>query len=191
MTIIGRDRQSSADYFFLGLNALGMLNAVAIAYSRGHDLIEVTSRYTDTVLPSSIATIYFASRLVCSGVRGATTRFIAYGSYLTIFLAIIGQSYLQWSKLEERAYMLRMSTVNTAKFLNGDEEAFETNQMVTSLIPTQHNLAKAFVAVNKVLHYQLLFLVRVHSQVDTPTRRDVARLSRDRKTISRPFRLIA
>ncbi|MCC4599005.1 hypothetical protein [Xanthomonas melonis] len=124
MTIIGRDRQSSADYFFLGLNALGMLNAVAIAYSRGHDLIEVTSRYTDTVLPSSIATIYFASRLVCSGVRGATTRFIAYGSYLTIFLAIIGQSYLQWSKLEERAYMLRMSTVNTAKFLNGDEEAF-------------------------------------------------------------------
>ncbi|PPU74903.1 hypothetical protein XmelCFBP4644_03070 [Xanthomonas melonis] len=68
---------------------------------------------------------------------------------------------------------------------------FETNQMVTSLIPTQHNLAKAFVAVNKVLHYQLLFLVRALSQVDTPTRRDVARLSRDRKTISRPFRLIA
>ncbi|WP_146090473.1 hypothetical protein [Xanthomonas bromi] len=125
MLIVGRNRQTQADYFFLGLNALGMLNAVAIAYSRGHDLAEVTSRYTDTILPSSIATIYFASRLIGSGVHGISTPFIAYGSYIAVVFGIFGQSYLQWPKLEERAYWLRMSTINTAKFLNGDDEAFK------------------------------------------------------------------
>lgn len=125
MLIVGRNRQTQTDYFFLGINALGILNAVAIAYSRGHGLAEVTSRYTDTILPSSIATIYFASRLIGSGVRGVSTRGISYGSYIAVVLGIFCQSYLQWPKLEERAYWLRMSTLNTAKFLAGDGGAFQ------------------------------------------------------------------
>lgn len=123
MLFAARGQRTSADFFFLGLNALGLLNAAAIAYSRGHDLVEVTSRYTDTILPSCIAASYFAARLISSD-RRIPERLFGCASYLLIVSALIAQSVIQLPKLQERAYFLRMSTINTADFLDGNDNAF-------------------------------------------------------------------
>lgn len=51
------------DRFFLGLAAWVFLQAAAIAYSRGHGLIEPPSRYTDILMLGMVANLYFCCQL--------------------------------------------------------------------------------------------------------------------------------
>lgn len=51
------------DKFFLGLAAWVFLQAAAIAYSRGHDLTEPPSRYTDILMQGMVANLYFCCQL--------------------------------------------------------------------------------------------------------------------------------
>jgi len=58
-----RDELLPADKFFLGLAAWVFLQAAAIAYSRGHGLIEPPSRYTDILMLGMVANLYFCCQL--------------------------------------------------------------------------------------------------------------------------------
>ena len=111
-----------ADFFFLGVLCLGILNAIAVAYSRGGDLKEVPSRYLDGLFFISLASAYFAASVLeasrCS-VR------IAFG-YLPLLLiagGLVFQSISQAHFLRERAYFTRMETANMARFFGGDPKA--------------------------------------------------------------------
>ncbi|WP_133125618.1 hypothetical protein [Xanthomonas prunicola] len=143
----GRQQKSTSDLFFLGLNILGLLNSVAISYSRGHDLAEVTSRYTDTILPTSMAACYFAIRLATTnsvfGYRRSLYRFLVCLAYFVVIGSLIMQSAAQLPKLRERAYFLRMSTLNTAYFLAGEDSAFQNKPHAHVPYPDPIRLAQS------------------------------------------------
>ncbi|QBB71845.1 hypothetical protein ELE36_16610 [Pseudolysobacter antarcticus] len=61
--LLKRKALSRVDAFFIGLAMWVFLQAIAIAYGRGHSLIAVPSRYTDTLLLGLIANLYFGCRL--------------------------------------------------------------------------------------------------------------------------------
>ncbi|WP_369976999.1 hypothetical protein [Xanthomonas bundabergensis] len=52
------------DITMAGLLAWGGLQAVAIAYGRGHDLVELSPRYTEILIPGLFANAWFAVRLL-------------------------------------------------------------------------------------------------------------------------------
>ncbi|MCF5926926.1 hypothetical protein L2216_07225, partial [Xanthomonas perforans] len=143
----GRQQKSTSDLFFFGLNILGLLNSLAISYSRGHDLTEVTSRYTDTILPTSIAACYFALRLATTnnifGHRRNPYRVPACLAFAVVTGSLIIQSVDQFSKVQERAYFLKMSTLNTARFLDGDISAFQNKPHAHVPYPDPVRLAQS------------------------------------------------
>lgn len=122
LAFFGRTRFHAADLFFVGLLVLGMLNAFAIAHSRGHGLHEMTSRYADTVLPATLAACYFSLRLADSRSPVALAAGVALGALLTAGLTL--QSVYELPKMRERAYFLRLSTINMSQFLGGADAAF-------------------------------------------------------------------
>lgn len=143
----GRQQKTTSDLFFFGLNILGLLNSVAISYSRGHDLIEVTSRYTDTILPTSIAACYFVIRLATTNSvsvhRRSLSTALAGLYYIVIMGSLTIQSAAQLPKLQERAYFLKMSTLNTAHFLDGDDSAFQNKPHAHVPYPDPARLAQS------------------------------------------------
>ncbi|NIJ89755.1 hypothetical protein FHR49_002563 [Xanthomonas campestris] len=143
----GRQQKSTSDLFFFGLNILGILNSVAISYSRGYDLVEVTSRYTDTILPTSIAACYFALRLVTAdsafGYGRSFYRVLACLACIVVTGSLIVQSATQLPKLQERAYFLKMSTLNTAHFLDGENSAFQNKPHAHVPYPDPVRLAQS------------------------------------------------
>ncbi len=111
-----------ADFFFLGVLCLGILNAIAVAYSRGGDLKEVPSRYLDGLFFMSLASAYFAASMLEASRRSVRT-LLGYTPLLLIAGGLTFQSVSQVHFLRERAYFTRMETANLARFLGGDPKA--------------------------------------------------------------------
>jgi hypothetical protein len=64
---------SSVDVAMLGMAAWTAMQALSIAYGRGHELIEVSSRYTDLLLLGLVANAWLAARIVA---RAQGTRWL-------------------------------------------------------------------------------------------------------------------
>ncbi|MCW2002392.1 hypothetical protein FHY30_001085 [Xanthomonas arboricola] len=63
LTLYAR-QAGKTDITMAGLLAWGGLQAAAIAYGRGHDLVELSPRYTEILIPGLFANTWFAIRLV-------------------------------------------------------------------------------------------------------------------------------
>ena len=110
--------------FFWGVLLLAAMNIVAIAHSRGHGMDSVTSRYTDTVYLSVIGNAYFAALLIARMKNIGARIVLGLLPLVAISIGLAKQSISQFSKATERAFLTRAETVNTARFLAGDESAF-------------------------------------------------------------------
>lgn len=62
-TLLRHQKLTSTDRFFIGLGAWVFLQAMALAYARGRNLLQIESRYTDILMLGMIANLYFCCRL--------------------------------------------------------------------------------------------------------------------------------
>lgn len=61
--MLARRRGTRADVFFAGCYGWSLAQALAIAYGRGHGLLELTPRYSELLVPGLVANAWFALRL--------------------------------------------------------------------------------------------------------------------------------
>jgi hypothetical protein len=124
-----RSRSASrADLFFLGLAALTVLQAGAIAAGRGvTERLSVTSRYTDCLAGGVLANGYFALQLGARarGLRRSAGVLASLAYCVTLLAGLAATTRDQRWLMEERAYFTRTETVNVARFLAGDSQALD------------------------------------------------------------------
>jgi hypothetical protein len=124
-----RSRSTTAsDLFFLGLAALSVLQAGAIAAGRGAtEQVSVTSRYTDCLAGGVLASGYFALQLGgrARGLRRSAGLLVGVAWSVALLAGLAATTRYQRWLMEERAYFTRTETLNVARFLAGDAQALD------------------------------------------------------------------
>ncbi len=143
--VLQRCESDPVDLFFIGLFVWSALTALATAYSRGHGLQIVPSRYTDLLALGSIAYAYFALRFPDGGMflgrwparllRAAVPTLIAAGFVL--------QSVLYVPFLLDRHFLTRIETINVRAFVEGDALALTDKPPFYIPFPEAAGLASA------------------------------------------------
>ncbi|TDR48818.1 hypothetical protein DFR29_101442 [Tahibacter aquaticus] len=117
----------SVDLFFSGLYVWWALTAFATAYSRGHDMLGVPSRYTDLLAFGCMALGYFALRLLDAPNEGAAQRrrqrALAASVALLLCGGFVAQSVVHVPLLLDRHFLTRIEAVNVRAFIDGDATA--------------------------------------------------------------------
>ncbi len=86
LTLYAR-QAGKTDITMAGLLGWGGLQAAAIAYGRGHDLVELSPRYTEILIPGLFANAWFAIRLV--QLRHALPALLQRGAYAVAALFML------------------------------------------------------------------------------------------------------
>lgn len=117
----------SVDLFFSGLYVWWALTAFATAYSRGHDMLGVPSRYTDLLAFGCMALGYFALRLLDAPSEDAALRRWQRALAASVALLLCGgfaaQSVVHAPLLLDRHFLTRIEAVNVRAFVDGDTTA--------------------------------------------------------------------
>ncbi len=144
--VVKNRRGSRADLVFLGLASWVFLFCCAAAYSRGYNFSDVQSRYTDLLLPGLGAQLYSLFRLCDILVTSAWVKRIMLG--LSVGFTVIIAAGLWKSSVSELslwknyAYSIRMATVNTRAFLDGNIHALTSPSNGFLLYPYPSVLAE-------------------------------------------------
>lgn len=124
--LTGRDRRPASRTATVVLVWVA-LQAAATAYSRGHDLPSLSSRYTDVFMVGIWANVYFLVDLIIAGARRprfqAPMLAMVCATLGLILLALGANSSLSLSRLEERKQQLNQQRVNVSSYLQTGQPA--------------------------------------------------------------------
>jgi hypothetical protein len=115
------------DAVFAGLGVWSVLVGLAIAYSRGHGMGPVSSRYTDLLALGGMGPVYFALRLRDRGWAhgGGAAKAVSVGLPVLVVLGLVYQSALGLPSLRERRFLTSIEATNVRAFLEGNPKALE------------------------------------------------------------------
>ncbi|WP_349792426.1 hypothetical protein ABQY74_016960 [Xanthomonas sp. WHRI 7064] len=123
------------DITMAGLLAWGGLQAAAIAYGRGHDLVELSPRYTEILIPGLFANAWFAIRLV--QLRHTFTALAQRGTYavaalfmLTLFGGWVERFHVDMEALRARHEATQAQAQGVLYYIaSKDDVTFESGQL--------------------------------------------------------------
>lgn len=117
------------DVYLLGLCAWTLLQAAAIAWSRGHDMVIVSSRYSDTLVLGPLASLAIAVRLLATAGRNPRGRSIVAAVSLAALVclgALSAQSLKGFAVMSRHAQTAAQSRANLHAYIAGaGRSAFE------------------------------------------------------------------
>lgn len=119
----------TADLLFGGFSIWVILICAAAAWARASYFVDVQSRYTDLLIPSFVAQVYFAFR--CAGlIRTANVPRVLPNVLASTFALIsaAGLTYVsrgEFLKWREYDFMTRIGTTNVRAYLDGDTSALD------------------------------------------------------------------
>lgn len=111
------------DRFFAGMALFGALQALAMAYSRGHVIAVIPSRYTDGLFLMVLANAYFALKFVHFAKSRQLQSILGYLPLTALMFGLLYEGYCQVPMLLNRAYLSSHQTINVARYLGGDTNA--------------------------------------------------------------------
>lgn len=124
---VKRECVTPVDLFFSGLFIWWALTAFATAYSRGHGIFGVPSRYTDLLAFGCLAHGYFALRLLDATDMLAShhrrKRLLAAASATLLCGGLIAHAVVHVPSLLDRHFLTRIEAVNVRAFVDGDTTA--------------------------------------------------------------------
>ena len=123
------------DITMAGLLAWGGLQAAAIAYGRGHDLVELSPRYTEILIPGLFANAWFAIRLV--QLRHTFPAMVQRGTYavaalfmLTLFGGWAERFHVDMEALRARHEATQAQAQSVLYYVaSKDDASFESGQL--------------------------------------------------------------
>lgn len=110
------------DGFFAGVYVWALATAAASAYSRGHGLDLVSSRYTEVLALGALAAVYFALTSLArrDAVRWSPLYLVL--MFIVPFAVVAGlvqQARLQWRLLQEHTFTMHIGAGYVRSFLDG------------------------------------------------------------------------
>ena len=127
--VLFRRAATTVDLVFGGMSVWVLLICAAAAWSRAYNFTDVQSRYTDLLIPSFVAQIYFAFRLVELMRRRYSNvlllRVGAIGLALLSAAGLVHASIGEFWKWREYDFMTRIGATHVRAFLDGDQNALE------------------------------------------------------------------
>lgn len=125
------------DGFFAGLFGIGVLTCAATALNRGHNLIEVTSRYADMLALAGMAPIYFALTRTPDPrpLRRWARDLVGLAAASMFLVGLVVYSVHQWSQMQQRRTMVVVGTGHARGYLDGDTTALDGKQQLYALYP--------------------------------------------------------
>ncbi|WP_284567584.1 hypothetical protein [Xanthomonas graminis] len=123
------------DITMAGLLAWGGLQAAAIAYGRGHDLVELSPRYTEILIPGLFANAWFAIRLL--QLRHSVPALVQRGTYavaalftLTLFGGWAERFHVDMEALRARHEATQAQAQSVLYYIaSKDDVTFESGQL--------------------------------------------------------------
>lgn len=118
-------RASPADLVMAGLCLWSALQALAIAYGRGHEMRAPMSRYTELFVPGLFASAWFALRLWSEAGQGArwctATRTVVVLFALVVAWPLLGRAGKDAVKLQQFSAAARLQQDNVQRHLAGED----------------------------------------------------------------------
>ncbi len=122
-----RKQMTRTDLIMAGLAGWSAIQALAIAMGRGQDLIELTPRYSELLLPGLFANAWFALHMWKADIGNPRIRWAARMATTAFAGVLLGglviRTPLDWMQLVSRSDALALQQHNTLKYLRtGDPE---------------------------------------------------------------------
>jgi hypothetical protein len=143
--LVRRGEGRAIDLYLLGLAAWTLLQGCAVAWSRGHDMVVVSSRYTDTLVLAPFANLALAVRLLALPASHRARRAIAGATSVAALLAVAGIA--AWgikgaAALTRHAAITQDNRTLLAAYLSGQgASAFEGRKPRSISYPSAERLA--------------------------------------------------
>ncbi|MFZ2237654.1 MAG: hypothetical protein WBP11_09185 [Dokdonella sp.] len=129
---------------FGGLSVWVLLVCAAAAWSRAYNFTDVRSRYTDLLIPSFVAQIYFAFRLAALvGVRFGNVALARAAALSMMLFSCVGLAHASMTEFEKwRVYdfMTRIGASHVRAYVDGDRTALDGHPFGYTPHPHQSTL---------------------------------------------------
>lgn len=115
------EKTTRGELFLVGIGCWVLLQAFAIAHARGHDMMEVPSRYTDVVVLGLLANIFLAAHWLSNALETAAVRSVSVIWLLltipTIYLAMSNRLATDIAGMTGRGVFTEIEAANVDHFL--------------------------------------------------------------------------
>lgn len=125
--LAARRSATRTDIIMAGLYGWSLAQGLAIAYGRGHGLIDLAPRYSELMVPGLFANAWFALRLWHSGAARRSFLWGGRGLALAFAVVLVGglliRTPLDWKWMEARSSATRIQEQNVLNYLRTKDPA--------------------------------------------------------------------